>query len=1200
MRIQVYIYFILLSSFLAGNIYSQCGPSTPTFSVNLTGNPGGSWLSPNIVRNDVCCGQNGVNCIKFVITLDPAAVGIEFSIASGATPGGALNYQVNCGPQTTVGNAICLSGVGPHILTFCKPGGNSNTYQIKSVPPVFGGNNLSLNNGCTKNFVASGYNPTSTVWTSIAPGAQGAYNNYLSCTSGCTTTSIIPIGTPPAFIDYKVCGQPSAQCNFNTICDTVRVYFNPTLSVSIVPQNPTICFGQTSTTLSAIGGGGSPPYSYLWNNVNPSQTINVGAGTYNVQLNDASGCAPVFASASVTSFTSAITAKAGPDKIKCKQSPLVIISGSVTGVSTGIWSGGSGTFSPNNITLANVSYSPTAAELTAGVANLILTTTGNGSCPPSSDTLKIIYQNFTGTIVTTQTNVSCNGLSNGSASVSITGGYPTYTYLWNTTPTNTTGIVSGLSAGNYIVSIGDGIGCASSSTVTITQPLPLSIVSNTLNTPCFGSSGGSFTITPTGGTPIYNYSWTPVGASTPTLGGLPAGTYSVKVTDSKGCSTTSVQIVSQPPALLVNLTFTNNLCFGSNDGVATTTVSGGTTPYTYSWSPNGLTSANNNNLSVGNHTVYVTDAKGCISSNTLQIISPTDVTVTPTFSNETCNYLNNGTASLSVGGGSPTYSYTWFPAATNTNSLVNLTAGLYSYTVTDSKSCKKNGVITITEPLQLTVSISSTSVSCFGGSNGLVSANVSGGTANYTYSWSPSGGTGSTASGLSIGIYSVLVKDANNCVASNTITITQPSSVTVTNTITNVSCNGGSDGTISLGVTGGVTPYSYLWYVAGQTTSTIGGLALGTYSVKITDGNNCSQTINYGIIQPTALLATTAQTNVSCKSGSNAASSIMVSGGTAGYTYNWMPSSQTSSLATGLSTGIYTVIATDSKGCVITKTVSITEPLQLLAIATVSNESCNYLNDGKAFASQSGGTGGFTYSWSPLGQTTSSISSLSSGVYTLQVTDSKGCIATTTTSVTEPLVIAISFTNQSNVSCFGGSNGLVSANVSGGTANYTYSWSPINSTSNLATNLSSGIYTVQIKDANNCIGTNTIFISQPSAPISIVVSSTSTACNGGNTGKASAMASGGTPGYTYVWHPTNSTGNLLSNLPSGTYSVIVTDINNCILTQTVFVNEPAPILPVTTGTSSTCETQMVQALFQLLVAYYHTHINGLQLEELVR
>lgn len=1160
--------YIALTIFFPVWLYSQCDPQTPTFTVNLTGNPSGTWISPNTVRDGGCCGQNP-RCIKFVITLDPLAAGISFTFASGAVPSGALEYQIGCAlPPTPVGQPICLEGPGPHILTFCKPGNNPNTYAITSIPGYVGATDVTINDGCSKNLTVTGLQPGTVSWNSINPGSTGQYNSYLSCTT-CTNPIATASGSPPPFVDYVVCGQPAAQCNFTPICDTIRVTFNPTLGVNIQPSNPTICFGQTATTITAVGTGGTPPYSYLWNNVNPSQTINVGVGNYQVQLSDGSGCPPVYNNITVTAFSVAISANAGPDLTKCIQNPTATFNSTVTGASGGIWSGGSGTFTPNNTTLSNISYSPTAAELAAGFANLILTTTGNGSCPAKTDTVRISYQNFLGVPAPTTTNVSCFNGSNGAATMTLTGGPTPYTYLWNTVPTNTTATVSNLPIGTYSVTITDGIGCILTTTVNITQPPPLAISSTVTNVTCFGTSTGSISVTPSGGTPGYTYSWTPTGQTAQSAINLPVGTYTVRVLDANGCPITATNTITQPALLTVAESHSNVSCFGGSDGAVTTTVSGGTAPYTYSWSPGGSTAQSPTGLIAGSYSLTVTDNFNCTATLTVAITQPTLLVASTTVANETCDYLNNGSITTSVSGGTPGYTYSWSPGGQTTASISALPAGAYTVLVTDSKSCTVVVVSTVTQPAPLTVGITSSSVTCFGGSDGTASGSVTGGTPNYSYSWSPIGGTGSTASGLPIGTYTVSVTDNNACLTTNTVLITQPTDIVVTGTVTNVSCFGGSNGLVATTVTGGVSPYTYFWS-SGQTTPTSTGLIAGTYTLIVTDNNGCQKTLTYTVTQPTPLAVAFTSTNVSCFNGSNAIINSSVSGGTPGYTYSWSPGGQTTQNVSGLPIGTYTLNVSDALGCFVTNTMTITQPTSLTLVPSSTNETCDYLNNGTGSVAVSGGTSPYTYLWQGGGQTTSSVTGLSSGTYTAIVTDNQLCVASTTILVTEPTPLAVTFTNQTNVSCFGGNNGSIEAIPSGGTPNYGYSWAPGGATSNAIFNISAGTYTITITDNNGCVVQNNVTITQPALPVSVSATSTSITCNGGNNGTITSNGAGGTAPYTYELNPGTLTGQTVGSLIAGNYTTTVTDNNGCMTTNTVNVIEPAPIVPAPTSTNSTC------------------------------
>ncbi|MFL5763603.1 MAG: PKD domain-containing protein [Bacteroidia bacterium] len=1178
MRKLLLLSLLLIISVFSARAQIGCGGGVPTFNVNLTGNPDSVWTSPNTARNGNCCTSSPPEkCIDFIITLDPGAIGITFNIISGAIPGGALYYQINCGPPQPLGSAICLSGPGPHLLTFCKPGSNANVYQITSIPGAVGGNDIVVNQGCSDTLHATGFQPTTVNWTSISPGTPGQYNSLLSCTH-CTDPIATGVSGAPTTVTYQVCGTPLATCVFPSACDTVTVTFNPTLAVSIIPINPTICFGSTSTTITAVPSGGTTPYSFLWNSINPSPSITVGAGNYTVVLSDASGCSPVTASVTVTSFSVAITANAGPDQIKCSQgSPVVSLAGSVTGATGGIWSGGGGTFSPNASTL-NATYTPTAAEIAAGSVTLTLTTTGNGTCPAATDNVTITFSGFTGTIGIVPVNVSCFGGNNGSATVSMTGGIPAFTYSWSTIPIQTGAAATNLVAGTYTVTVTSGIGCTATSTVTITQPTPLAVSSTITAVSCFGGNNGSVTAIPAGGTPSYTYLWSPGGATTATISGLSAGTYTVTVTDSKGCTITASYAVTQPTVLSVSTAQTNVSCSGGSNGSATATAAGGTPAYSYSWSPSGGTAATASGLAAGTYTVTVTDSKGCTVTATAVITQPTPVAASIVSTNETCDYLNNGTSTVTASGGTPAYSYSWTPGGMTTASVSSLAAGTYSVAVTDSKGCAITVFAVITQPPALAVVLNNTSVSCFGGSNGAVAASTSGGTPSYTYLWTPGGSSASSVSGVTAGTYSVTVTDANGCTISGSTVVTQPAApLANVQVITNVSCNGGSDGSIAVTTSGGTPAYSYLWLPGGQTTSAISGQPAGTYTVTVTDSKGCQLTSTYTITQPLPLAISFSSVNVSCFGGSNGSTTGSVSGGTPGYIYSWTPSGGSGATASGLSAGTYTLTVTDAKGCTVSSSVTITQPVVLSVTTTALNETCDYLNNGSATATPSGGTPGYTYSWSPGGATGATASSLSAGTYTVTVTDTKGCTVTSTATVTQPTPLAIVFDTHVNVSCFGGSNGVLSATVSGGTPNYAYSWMPGGGTLNVFSGLAAGTYTLTITDFNGCVATNSTTITQPAAPVSAATASLPATCYGATNGSLSAAGAGGTPGYTYLWMPGALSGSSISGVGAGTYTVTATDANGCTGSATQAVTEPAQLILTTSTVNSNCGTPTGQA-----------------------
>ncbi|MBA0885308.1 SprB repeat-containing protein, partial [Flavobacterium sp. BBQ-18] len=522
----------------------------------------------------------------------------------------------------------------------------------------------------------------------------------------------------------------------------------------------------------------------------------------------------------------------------------------------------------------------------------------------------------------------------------------------------------------------------------------------------------------------------------------------------------------------------------------------------------------NSNWSTNESTTYDITPGGANFSGSNPIFTVTSSTPSVTAASQTnvsCNGGSNGAASVNTptGGTSP-YTYNWTPGnptGDGTTSVTGLSAGTWTCTVTDANSSAVAITFTITEPSAInTASGSQTNVLCNGGTNGSASVSPSGGTPGYTYSWSPSGGTAATATGLASGSYTVTVTDANGCTATRNYTITQPTAIsTATGSQTNVSCNGGTNGSASVSPSGGTPGYTYSWSPSGGTAATATGLAAGSYTVTVTDANGCTATRNYTLTQPSAINTSSgSQTNVSCNGGTNGSASVSPSGGTPGYTYSWSPSGGTAATATGLAAGSYTVTVTDANGCTATRSYTLTQPTAInTSSGSQTNVSCNGGTNGSASVSPSGGTPGYTYSWSPSGGTAATATGLAAGSYTVTVTDANGCTATRNYTLTQPSAINTSSGSQTNVSCNGGTNGSASVSPSGGTPGYTYSWSPSGGTAATATGLAAGSYTVTVTDANGCTATRSYTLTQPTAINTSSGSQTNVSCNGGTNGSAS-------------------------------------------------------------------------------------------------
>jgi hypothetical protein len=532
---------------------------------------------------------------------------------------------------------------------------------------------------------------------------------------------------------------------------------------------------------------------------------------------------------------------------------------------------------------------------------------------------------------------------------------------------------------------------------------------------CFGSATGSIDLSVSGGTAAYTYAWTASGtgvvpsgqATSQDLTGLVAGTYSVVITDNNGCTTSNSATITQPSAALSSSrTFVNVLCFGNNTGSIDLTVAGGTAGYSYAWTATGGGSvpsgqANSQDLTglvAGTYSVTVTDANNCTATNSATITQPSSaVSSTKTQVNVLCFGNATGSIDLSVVGGTSGYTYSWTASSggsvpsgqANSQDLTGLVAGTYSVTVTDANGCTTTNSATITQPsAALSSSRSQVNVSCFGNATGSIDLSVSGGTAAYTYAWTASGtgvvpsgqATSQDLTGLVAGTYSVVITDNNGCTTSNSATITQPSAVlSSSRTFVNVLCFGNNTGSIDLSVSGGTAGYSYAWTATGggsvpsgqANSQDLTGLVAGTYSVTVTDANNCTTTNSATITQPSSAVSSTkTQVNVLCFGNATGSIDLSVVGGTSGYTYSWtassggsVPSGQANSQdLTGLVAGTYSVTVTDANGCTTTNSATITQPSAALSSSRSQvNVSCFGNATGSIDLSVSGGTAAYTY-----------------------------------------------------------------------------------------------------------------------------------------------------------------------------------------------------------------------------------------------
>ncbi len=911
--------------------------------------------------------------------------------ATGSVTGGIGTYTYlwnDTGAQTTLmATGLCA---GTYALLVTDSNGCTDVAVAVIAEPsalivgITGSNDVTCNAGCdgdATGSASSGTSPLTYLWDD--PGAEtnlsvsnlcaGTFKFLVTDGNACMDSAMVVI-TEPSTVVASISGSSNATCNgecdgtatasasggvgpygyswndllsqttltadslcagsYNVVAtdtsgcaDTANVVITePTvITLTMASTDASCSVANGSASVSASGGTGT--YSYLWNDPGAQTTDTataLNAGGYNVTVTDASGCSEV----GVVSVNNV-----GAGTVSITSISNVTCNGANDGSAVVLASGGTlpYTYSWDD---PGTQTTDTAVGLAGGT--YVATVTDGAGCIASD--IAVVLEPAALSLSTTSNDVTCSGLCDGDATVTVTGGTAPYVYIWNDTLSQTDSMAVTLCVGTYTVTVTDTNGCQDVATVTIFDLVALTATVSSTGPTCIGFCDGAATALAAGGTSPYTYLWTDSIGDTLALGGsiggMCAGNYGLTITDGNGCVSSTVIGVVDPIGMTLSFASAPSTC-GASDGAASVSITNGTAPYSYLWDDSGAQSTDTASvLAAGTYNVTVTDSSGCTVNGSVTVGDLSAPSVSITSTDVTCNGEATGSANTTIVGGSTPYTYSWDDAtAQTTPNATGLTAGTYLVSVTDSNGCTNTASVTIAEPAAIVIdSETSTNPSCNGAGDDVITIVASGGTGPLTYSID--GGTtfagSGTFTGQGGGTYNVVVMDSAGCVDSGSVlTITDPPAIVIDSVIVmNISCNGLTDASVVIYASGGTGALEYSIDGGTSYTNTSGsftGLGAITVISAVRDSTMCEVVGNtYTITEPAVLSVSTSATMETGVGNADGTATAVASGGTSPYTYSWNSSPmQTTAIATGLTTGDYVVETTDANGCMSTDTVNV-------------------------------------------------------------------------------------------------------------------------------------------------------------------------------------------------------------------------------------------------------------------------------------
>jgi outer membrane protein OmpA-like peptidoglycan-associated protein len=882
------------------------------------------------------------------------------------------------------------------------------------------------------------------------------------------------------------------------------------------------------------------PFTYAWSGgLSGDNPKNLGAGTYIVTVTDKKGISKTAKAILVDPRIEVVVSQVAPcskDKADGKASANA--------------KGGKGKYI---FLWDNGEKTATATQLNIGKHSM--TTTDASGC--TSTNYVDITENvllLTATLEL-EKEIKCHN-EKTALRVNIKGGKSPFTYTWS--DVNLKGaFVDNLGIGDYQVSIVDAMGAKATAFTSIGQPEKI-ILSAIVTAPAnIGKSDGKALASAKGGKGKFTFAWDN-GETTAAAEKLSAGAHTVTVMDAVGCVVSaSLETGENVLPLVATIDVLQEIkCFGDKSALKVN-VSGGKSPYTYTWSDPNLKGEIPQNVSAGNYELKIEDATGKKSNVNVLIEQPEKFIATTLVISSSSVGKSDGKASVSSRGGKPKYNYVW-DNGEKTATAINLASGKHTVTVTDANGCVSISSIDITEnvlPLSATIDIVK-EIKCNGG-EATLKVNTIGGKSPFTYSWSNSNFKGETPNNVLAGEFQVSISDAAGSKSSISVLVEQPESLISNAIVSGAASTGKSDGKATASAKGGKGKITFLWD-NGETSATASKLSAGKHTVTATDANGCNSTSSVEITENILPLSMTFEVldDIKCN-GEKTKVKINTVGGKAPFTYTWSNPSIKGDTPENVSAGDYKVEVLDATGTKASVSVSIEQPELVTVLANVTSSASVGKSDGKATASAKGGKGKYTFAWDN-GETSATASKLSAGKHTVTATDANGCNSTSSVEITENILpLTITFEALKDIKCNGEKTNVKITTV-GGKAPFTYTWSNPSIKGDTPENVAAGEYKVDVLDAVGTKASVSVSIEQPEIVTATASLATSASVDKSD-GKATASAKGGKGKITFAWD-NGETSATASKLSAGKHTVTATDANGCTCVSSVEITEN--ILPL--------------------------------------